>query len=186
MIYSKQGVPEEHKNSTYDSFDWTNKEQLREILLQFVSGEREKGLVLIGKPGVGKSHLMVGTYFELQEKGIFPGSGVVYFDYQNLLNYLRDGFQLKIRGDAAIESLCMVRYLIIDDIKPEPRGEFWKEILEQIFEYCYNNQTKILLSTNADDSDELISRWGLMDYHVSRLTHMADVIALQGEDYRAK
>jgi len=85
-----------------------------------------------------------------------------------------------------MERICRVKYLIIDDIKPESRGEFWKEILELIFEYCYNNKTKILLSTNADSKDELVERWGLMDYHVSRLSHMADIMVLKGKDRRAE
>lgn len=184
MIYSTAGVPEEHIHSTFENFDWTDKQVLKQYLEHFVSGTREAGMVFIGKPGVGKTHLMVATYFALQNAGVFPGSEVVFFDYQCLLNHLRDGFDLKIRADMAMERLCSAKYLIIDDIKPEARGEFWKEILEQIFEYCYNNKTKILLSTNADDKDELVSRWGLMDYHVSRLSHLADIIVLKGSDRR--
>ena len=186
MIYSKAGVPEEHLNSTFDNFDWTDKGVLRQYLDQFVAGTRDVGMVFIGNPGVGKTHLMVATYFALQQRDVLPGSEVVFFDYQNLLNYLRSGFELKVRADAAVDKICTAKYLIIDDIKPESRGEFWKEILELVFEYCYNNKTKILLSTNADSKDELVERWGLMDYHVSRLSHMADIIVLKGKDRRAE
>jgi len=186
MIYSTQGVPEEHIKSTYENFDWTEKKILKQYLEGFVNGTRDVGMVFIGKPGVGKTHLMAATYFALQQNDVLPGSDVVFFDYQCLLNHLREGFSLKISADAAMERLCRVRYLIIDDIKPESRGEFWKEILELIFEYCYNNKTKILLSTNADSKDELVERWGMADYHVSRLSHMADIMVLKGKDRRAE
>jgi len=186
MIYSTQGVPEEHLGSTYDNFDWEGKKLLRQYLEQLIKGTRETGMVFIGKPGVGKTHLMVATYFALQQADVLPGSDVVFFDWQCMLNYLRAGFDLRIRADMAVEKLCSAKYLILDDIKPESQGEFWKQILELIFEFCYNNKTRILLSTNADSRDELVSRWGLMDYHVSRLSHMADIVVLKGKDRRVE
>jgi DNA replication protein DnaC len=185
MIYSTQNVPEQHLKSTFDTFDWGERKALRSHLEEFIAGTRE-GLVFIGKPGVGKTHLMVATYFALQEKDVLPGSEVIYFDWQMFLTYIKNGFDLKIGMDNAIERVCAVKYLILDDIKPEPQGTFWKQVLESVLECCYNNKTKLMLSTNADNKEELVERWGLTDYHLSRLTALSDTILLKGKDRRTE
>ena len=46
------------------------------------------GLLLIGEPGTGKTHLAVGVMKALLEKG----HECVFFDYQNLLDRIRSGY----------------------------------------------------------------------------------------------
>jgi DNA replication protein DnaC len=183
MIFSMQNIPEEHRECRLDTFEWKGKEKLKEAIDAFVEGKR-KGLVLLGNPGVGKTHLMVAMYIRLQELGNLPGSDVLYFDFQEMLNAFRAGFNEKIRADAFMARICSMKYLLIDDIKPEQMGAFWRQILEQFLEYSYNKQTKIVLSTNAEDSGQMIERCGLADYHVSRLGEMTDTFVLKGKDYR--
>ena len=186
MIFSHVNVPKSHLHCTYDNYDWSEgKRLLRGHLEKFMSKDR-KGMVFIGNPGLGKTHLMTATYFALQNKGVLPGSQVIYFDWQELLNYLRDGFASKIRADEAVNKISSVEYLILDDIKPESKGEFWKDMLTEIIEYSYNAETMLLLSTNADSADELIERWSLSDYHVSRLTFCCDIVFLKGRDRRVE
>jgi len=82
--------------------------------------------------------------------------------------------------------MCEVEYLLIDDVKPESTGSFWQQMLELVIESAYNSTTKIILSTNADDNEELITRWNLSDYHVSRLGSLTDIIVLKGKDKRVE
>ena len=46
------------------------------------------GLLLIGEPGTGKTHLAVGVMKALLDKG----HECVFFDYQNLLDRIRSGY----------------------------------------------------------------------------------------------
>jgi len=82
MIFSYTGVPDSHKRCTFDSFKWTEgKKGLRTALEEFAGGSG-KGMVLIGKPGIGKTHLMVATYLYAQDKYMkFPGSDIIFFDW---------------------------------------------------------------------------------------------------------
>lgn len=185
MVYSMVNVPESHYSCRWDSFDWENKKLLRGYLESFVKGNR-KGITFIGKPGVGKTHLMVATYLELQKTGKLPGSQVIFWDWMDLLKYLRQGFDHKIRADVTVPKMCEVEYLLIDDVKPESTGSFWQQMLELVIESAYNSTTKIILSTNADDNEELITRWNLSDYHVSRLGSLTDIIVLKGKDKRVE
>jgi len=185
-ISSMVGVPHSHLHCRYSNFDWSDgKKLLQDHLEKFAQGKR-KGFVFIGNPGVGKSHLMVSTYADIQTKGFSPGSDVIFFCWEDLLNYLRDSMSLKIRADGLIAKICATKYLIIDDIKPDAQGssQFWKQMLEGIIETTYNNEVKLILSTNADDKEELVDRWCLSDYHVSRLSTLTDVIVLKGRDRR--
>lgn len=184
-MISSVGVPSSHLKCSFDNYDWSGKDGLRPYIESFCTGDRN-GLILIGKPGVGKTHLMVAAYRYLQDLGIMPGSEVIFFEWQSLLNYLRDGFECKIRADHAMTRLTACRYLIVDDIKPDAAGtsQFWHQILELIIEHCYANKTHVLFSTNADNKDELVERWQISDYHESRLAALANVVTVKGKDRR--
>lgn len=184
MIFSRVNVPDSHLLSTFESFDWSEGKKMLKGHFELFTQAKRKGMVLLGEPGRGKTHLMVATYYDLQHKGLFPGSDVIFFDWQMLLNYLRAGFSSDIRADIAVQKICGAKFLLVDDIKPEPRGDFWKQILEQLIEHSYMNKVKIIFSTNADNFNELVTRWGLQDYHASRLLHIADIMVLRGIDRR--
>lgn len=186
QISSMTGAPHSHWHCRYSNFDWSDgKKLLQDHLDKFAQGKR-KGFVFIGNPGVGKTHLMVAVYADLQIKGFSPGSDIIFFCWEELLNYLRDSMSFKIRADGLIAKICATKYLILDDIKPDAEGssQFWKQMLEGIIETAYNNETKLILSTNADNKEELVDRWCLSDYHVSRLSELCDVILLKGKDRR--
>ena len=50
--------------------------------------DRRPGLLLIGEPGTGKTHLAVAALLSLIGRG-FEG---LFFDYQNLLDKIRSGY----------------------------------------------------------------------------------------------
>src|SRR5260370_10583613 len=61
--------------------------QVRRFVREFPSGDRP-GLLLMGDPGAGKTHLAVGVMKALMEKG----HECVFFDYQNLIERIRAGW----------------------------------------------------------------------------------------------
>lgn len=184
MIYSMVNVPQSHLNCRLDNYDWGGGKKLLRDHLERFADDKRKGITFLGKPGVGKTHLMVATYVAIQERGYLPGSQVVYWDWMDLLTYLRQGFGFHIRADEAMMKLCATKFLLVDDIKPESVGTFWREMIELLIESTYNNNTKLIVSTNADGQEELISRWNLSDYHFSRIVSLTDIIILKGKDRR--
>lgn len=187
MIFSTVGIPRTHQNCSFKNFQSKNLDKIKALLIDQTLVQKKKGAILIGPPGVGKTHLLVATFYKAQELKYIPGANIIFFDWQEFLNWLRGGFDLSVRADLLVTKICkQLDFLILDDIRPEPRGSFWKEILELVIEAAYINQTILLSSTNADNATDLLDRWQLTDYHASRLKAMCDIITMRGKDYRLK
>ena len=95
----RAGIPPLYRNASLDNFKLpkdnpTANRGLATVLLTVESfarefpSEKKPGLLLIGEPGTGKTHLAVAALRILIARG-FEG---VFFDYQNLLDHIRSGF----------------------------------------------------------------------------------------------
>src|SRR3979411_1357748 len=99
LIEERAGIPPLYRNASLDNFripddNPPNERALKNVLLTLNKFTREfptektPGLLLIGEPGVGKTHLAVAALRILISRG-FEG---VFFDYQNLLQKIRSGY----------------------------------------------------------------------------------------------
>src|SRR5260370_9061107 len=61
--------------------------QIRNFIREFPAAEKP-GLLILGPPGVGKTHLAIAAFRELIARG-FKG---MFFDYQNLLEKIRGSY----------------------------------------------------------------------------------------------
>src|SRR5712672_2350157 len=96
------------------------RESLGQTLMQVRSFTREfptktrPGMLLIGEPGTGKTHLAVGAMGKLLDKG----HDCLFFDYQNLLDRIRSGYDAA-SGAAdreAYRAALDAEVLLLDDL----------------------------------------------------------------------
>ena len=160
------------------------------------------GLLLIGEPGTGKTHLAVGVMRSLLDKG----HECVFFDYQNLLDRIRASYDAAsgTSDREAYRTALDADVLLLDDLGAHRVTEWVEDIVTAIITYRCNNRKPLIATTNLPDPDitgksvEYTGAGGVAVYKKtlseaigtrarSRLFEMCKVIRMQAtEDYRIK
>jgi DNA replication protein DnaC len=154
-----------------------------------------RGLLLLGRPGLGKTHLAVSALRELVLKKGVPG---MFVDATHLMKRIQDSYNPG-SGSREMEVLRPVQeaeVLVLDDLGgATPPSPWAKDTLFLILNARYNEQRPTIITSNYPDyerqagdvrrydtSDSLEDRIG--ERLRSRLYEMCDLVQLQGTDYR--
>ena len=144
----------------------------------------QKGLLLGGPSGIGKTHLAVAILHECAEKGI----GGLYCDAQALLNDIRASYDTAARAGAneIIRRATTTDLLVLDDLGAEQLTDWGKDTIHRIVNsrYCEDRATicTTSLPTNPHDRESLVFEIG--GRALSILHQMCDIIEFSGADYR--
>lgn len=149
---------------------------LREALTacqDYAKGSAPPLLTLIGRPGVGKSHLAIALGRALCERGWF----VLYRTEAQFLGSLKEAFQNQ--GDPMYDyQACSL--FVLDDLGTEAKSDWSLARLDEIVNHRYTNQLPMVVCGNIGPdsiSDRIFSR--LRDITVGR------VIVIKADDYRS-
>ena len=194
---------------TYHPMDASQKLALR-IARDFVEdhGNNVQGLLFMGKPGLGKTHLAVSVIKRLM---LDKGEDCRFVDFFQLLSDIRFGYSQDLSEQAIINPYVAAPVLVIDELAKGRNTEWELTMLDQIISSRYNAADKItLLTTNYSDDPVDSNKKGKKDSHVeigagnsrkgitgeetlqdkvgeriySRLVEMCRLVKLQGDDYR--
>lgn len=207
QAFNVGGIPARHADSTRASFVPAGRHQtavlaaVSKYLGRFDPNAAEnRGLVLYGDVGRGKTHLLVAL---LRELVLRYGVKFKFIEFSHLLADLKSGFD-QGRGSAELlDPLANVPVLAIDELGKGRNTEFEGTILDELVSRRYNAMRPIIATTNYNPEatgDGVVSaaavavgtarRPGLEDRVgdrvYSRLRETCDFIEVRGDDHRAR
>lgn len=172
-------------NMTFDNFDWgfqpgLNVEQLKNLAtLNFVANHHP--LLILGKTGVGKTHIATALGVEACKAGLRAR----FFKLQELMNHLYATLA-DDTTDVAVAKLARLDLLIIDHIGFIRKKDEYPSLLLDLICTCQDRVSLIITSgISLEEWGTAFGNNAITNDIVDRLFHHANVINIrEGVSYR--
>ena len=171
---------------TLEQFDFSfqpalNEAQIRELAtVRFVA--HGENILLLGPPGVGKTHLAVS----LGVAAILQGISVVFFTVADLVDLV----QLDVKEDRLerrLHALSKPKLLILDEMGYVPLDQRSAQFLFRLISRRYQKGSIILTSNKSyGEWGDVVSDYVLATAMLDRLLHYSTTINIRGESYRLR
>jgi DNA replication protein DnaC len=158
-------IPPNYEQASLDNFQMPAdnpiaRQGLGTVLMQVRSFTRDfptttpPGLLLIGQPGSGKTHLAIGAMRVLLNKG----HECLFFDYQNLLHRIRSGYDAAsgVADREAYSAALDAEVLVLDDLGAHRVTDWVEDTVTSIITHRCNHKKPLIATTNLTDDERLI------------------------------
>lgn len=161
--------------------NWQHMQKIKELgTLQFMY--KRENIILIGPPGVGKSHIATGIGIKACEAGkkVLFTNAVDLID--DLLKSANEGSLKKM-----LKKLSKIDLLIIDELGYLKMNKEKESIFFQLIRHRYEKNS-LIITTNLPLGkwDEIFTSQLAATAILDRLIHHSHIISITGDSYRVK
>jgi len=173
-------------HKTLDEFNLNEQQSLSQKQLnqlrELVWIDQLYNIILLGPPGVGKTHLAIGLGLE----AIQQGYKVMFVSMGDLIHTLKTE-EITRRSQTKMTRIRKADLIIIDDLMFMAMDQHEANLFFHLVNDLYN-QTSIILTSNKAPKEwgELLGDPAITTAILDRIVHRAEIIHLNGDSYRMK
>ena len=155
-------IPPLYRQACFENFTFTSDNPLasRDLKAALLAAKRfaddfpsenRPGLLLIGDPGTGKTHLAVAALRRIMDKGF----ECLFSDYQNLIDRIRAGYDpASNSSDRELYKVALeTGVLLLDDLGAHRVLDWVEDTITSIITYRCNHRKPLIATTNLPDAD---------------------------------
>jgi DNA replication protein DnaC len=171
---------------TLEQFDYSFQPSIDRKVVRELSGlgfvERAENVIILGPPGVGKTHLAIA----LGVKAAEAGHRVLFLTLETLLTRLTRA-QNENRLERQLMQFVYPKLLILDEMGYLPMNQQEASLLFRLLARRYEKASLIITSNKSFiDWGEIFNDQVLATAILDRLLHHSTVFNIKGESYRLK
>ena len=171
---------------TIDQFDFEFQPSLDRKLVRELAGlsfiERAQNIVLLGPPGVGKTHLAIA----LGVKAVEAGYSALFLTLEQLMTRLTRA-RHENRLERTLQQLVYPKLLVLDELGYLPLSREEASLFFRLLVRRYERASMIVTSNKGFvDWGEIFQDHVLATAILDRLLHHSTTLNIKGESYRLK
>jgi DNA replication protein DnaC len=189
-LIEKSKVPKRYYNCHFQSYKASTQSQKHAfnyastLAMEYPAVER--GLLLMGTVGVGKTHLAVSIIKGLTERGFSS----LFYEFGWLLKEIQDSYNPNTKTSELkiLSNIFNAEILVLDEIGASKPTDWVRDTMAHIINTRYNDRKLTIFTTNymderkSDKEETLEDRIGVRLR--SRLFEMCRTVKIEGNDYR--